>query len=1208
MAPSKSYHLLYELEVANLDEVLTVEEWASFGSQQMRLDLIAGSQRTSYLTYGASGELFRYKRFECQRLEANDSSFKEFEILSKLFLGFPLVEAANGERVNPTSGQPPAATLAYGLGPLWLRASQASTSVQLRGPNEQESWGLDSEVFEVKLRQDLRADQLEFELRFYFVKTSLERASFIDSLDWVVKLAPAKGKAEQQQEEIEARAKVLHVDWSAFDQSVFKLPVAHGCQRAPRFDQHLELSSGLVLLHMGVPNQVSLEVSTGRPLDSSGKWASRRYSVSLARSARVRSRDDFESFITSLVQERQQTSGKLAKSKQVWWMARESAQEALVYSFDELSGECKVKYREPSELIELKFPSEQDDQEAGGGGGGQLSLSLGAQELTRLFSSTEDYHLIDEGELLGTSGGPSESRKDLFRDRLYEKRVQSFTLRSQINGAPTVAWRGPVSLVKRISSHARHLSQLERAKVVSAKTNSGSANRTGAQQQQLMVLADDYRTTLVIYFFSPADQQQQQQSQLIMKATLDLVANHEIDYAYMHQQLDVSSCYATGEQNNNNNREIRVRYPLEWPQAASRQLAGKRQQLVGQTYVNLFEQPESFLSPLEVARMQVSLDNLYLYLQMTLVDLPLSHLFERRKGVRLAASEAEGPSVLEATSPSALRCGQFCEHYNCFRFAYDSSELLCQLELLGGDGRRLGAQVVPKATSELYEFVERNRTRLSLMDNFVRSHYGPQKLMEILDQFTLSELEAGGEQQAGLYNPLKLALIVPSVAPESALNSTGVTQLDSGAPGQQTNRLLLVPSSIERQFDPIKLANNYQQQQQQQQATSIRPDYVILAPDRKLNGDFGRTLRAANYEQCAQLCALSNCRSFSHCQHDESCQLSDAHLEAYLMGYSKATPLQLGCKLYSLDSMSQFELWAARAPRPPATGSKLDSSKLRPNVAVASKSARDCSSACLDEQKFVCQAFYWCPSAGSLPTGCFMSEQHVDSMQRSEASEQLIGSSESSSPRLASKAVCEFYSRSYLTKFTKILGKKFSPTTSINNNNNQQTGQQATGETLDGLSLDTCARRCLESNCLAFSVGPAKLGGLGLQQTCLLIGKQFSQENLLPQAEWTTFVLARSVSSTSQGGEPGGSAKQAQDMESGAIDLLLSMGDRSSSSGGGGGAGQRATSGGWLAKMGSFLAGLALGSCFILLYDEAYSRAWFERLAAAFGQFGARRE
>jgi len=840
-----------------------------------------------------------------------------------------------------------------------------------------------------------------------------------------------------------------------------------------------------------------------------------------------------ESYYASEVQERSEKTGRLRKEKQIWWQPSESSTQALVYTIDQSSGKCEIGHKSPNQLIEFKFPAGSEGEE-------EFSMSLSAKRLAELLAEEKNYHLIDEGELF-------DARREIFRNKFYEYRVHEFEIITS-NGSIR---KEPVSLVKQISSRPYLLDRMDK-------------DRAQVSPKNRVTLENNYHTVLTIFFFS------QDYKHINYKLSLDVVGNFGIDLDYLHSLLDVTECYPTERK-----REITAKYPLESTNLMETCRVNQRY-LRNYLYANLFFDHDSLLSPLQIAKLETSVDAFNLKTRMTVLDIPVSHGFEMKRDRTFETISMY--NALQVIASSAEKCSEHCEHRNCFRFAYEPAKRICLIDL-----GSLGARELIRSGSELYTFVHRDGQDPQNSDKstneLVRPHYNAESIIELF-----------------LHTSLDSTVSLPDKRDPSRVSG----YLDIPVRSNYTDYLLR-PTSIDHdlssmnEFERENSADNDDNLIFGKKTGSFLLEYSPAKEGKSIKSEVAVSFNFANYDDCEQMCTEMDCRTFSFCESTEVCMISHSELGS-IGKHLKDEPLSSKCAIYKLNDLSKFESYGEVV-----TSTKDLKAKSHSRVAIT---ANECSTVCMQEKKFACQGFYFCQNA----RGCYLTDEHSGKLvwsphspigfNANQRSKDNKGTTDSKDAR--SQTVCEYYSRSYIAQFDKYFGKKIDP--------GQQDGHLSSKSSLFSASSEECAKRCVENQeegCLAFHVCPST-ETKHIKQTCMMFhGEKLEEKGadtkgsktsgslkcrLVKEPKCTTFIM---------------SAKSRFNPHK----LKLIAGDSSKSSAkpdveatpgsgelGFGSFRVGAPSARWFAGALSFISGLLVGCLLVLSWNEVYARGYIGRV------------
>lgn len=905
----------------------------------------------------------------------------------------------------------PNSARAIGLGPLWLRASADATNDKLLSKKTADNKNHKFLHYYTgyQLNFQFSKDEVPYSLRFYFKQ---DHQSFVDAIEW---LDPASKKTEPK---VEARATVIWVELSELAESVFELPVGYGCRRKPDLEKIPDVGDGLELLHQGGPNQAVLEVTISKPISKLlHNWDSNKYTVRILRGQLKLNGSKNNSYYISQIQEIDPITSRMRRTKRVWSF-QESTKEAIVYTIDIENKKCQVTHENVDDSIKFVFPGQQNELNP-------MALSL--QTISNLFNSNEGYHYIKESKISDSS-----RTKDVY----FEKRLAKFQIKS-INKEGGLVFDGPVSIVKKLST----VSFIPESKQI-----------PGFQAFQF-----SFHTKVTLFFYS------NDLTEILYKAVIDLVDRQEVDVSYMHKQMDVSLCYSEEDQ-----EDIVIKYPLETAQLG-KQLAAI-QDLVEEYYcLNLFTTTP--LQPIQVANVGLNYDNFFIYIKMTLIDLPLTHFFQIQRGVRLV-KDLDKAYILEKIASNAERCASSCELHHCFRFSFDKDTFRCALQVHPNVG-----DIQHSEFSELYTMETPWEKYTS---DGLRSHLKPQQIVELLNELITNEV--GDEVNQDIVSLWKDEDNVPLTLRIDGDIMPGFTIGDPPF-------IILRPSSIESDMDSInemvkvetKVHNSNGSETYlhlSAHSSHFQIEYSLLLENRQYlikeltNLPGADQIEALSYEDCARSCENNNCKSFSYCHSDRSCSLTNLHktnlIEDIVRHYT-------GCNVFVLDYLSKFE------------GLGLVTKPMSVQKVIKQLSLADCALSCMEEEDFNCQGFYHL-NEGQIE--CLLINKHI---------EQSDNKPSFTFTKSTDKQSYRFYSRSNLAQFSEYIGKTLEvPKTDIESL-----------EIIEGFGAEFCAQVCIEQSCLAFNIClESNDGAINLKQVCQLVKREVRKSYLVAHNKCTTFVLS----------------------------------------------------------------------------------------------------
>lgn len=898
------------------------------------------------------------------------------------------------------------ATIVYGLGALWLEALAEADKVE---PFERGSIR-NYDIYNVKLRDSPRRDSssFEFALRFYFKKGF----PFVDSIEWISAKSMGGKKALAQ-----VRAKVIQMPApdeghpplaATIAPEIFDIPVGYGCVRSPTYDHPFEVNFGPTLLHGGAPNKALLEVSLSYPRDSSHhSWQTSRYSVSVMRSS-MRLNQLVRSYYASLVQFRDPSSGKLRRQRTIWshFSAEDSSASASASASPDGADSLAVVYNINPDSGECR------------------ASHVSSAERSRLV-------LLDTGTLSADNRdrvGPIKITLDLLQWLFNE--WDNFHL---IHEKPS-----ELSLILKQASYELRLNELRLGPANNGTQPLWPGPVSIVKEVSLMgqyvaypfnindiKLFESYHTKVTILFFSD------NLAQVEYKMSLDLFENPTIDVNNMLRQIDISSCIpATAA----NEREIVVKYPIEDEESRS-SLMSMQDVLSTLFCLNLFTSTP--IEPTSVSNFAIDFDQFNMFIRFHLLDIPLWQSFTMKRGLSLSRERSVG--FREKMSGSLESCAEACEQHGCSRFAYSEPTKRCQLELVDHD--TAATTIVENKDFSLFEApqLKIQRPWSDLDPSGGRKHLRPGELVEILRQFVdysegqLEDTSRGANESANIPLTIKIesSLVTGNSVPPQFVAMRPISihsSLDDAI-----NEILRVapPAGSGSAEDELVFVAD---------RSKLRADYSILLEERDFDkceqhDEFGPV---SSYAECAANCDDLNCRSFAYCESNKKCSLSRWHNSTLLERNSKHA---FTCTISVLDDLTKFEPFGP-ANLPSKTSSEIDG-----------KSERDCAHFCLDDHN--CQGFYFCAAARGegRASKCYLQREHIHDVN-------FAGLEPVAAHQLAtggSRRPCHYFARSYLAQFDQFVGKSLLVVSEDN-------------LAAEFAGPDACARKCIESSCVAFDV------------------------------------------------------------------------------------------------------------------------------------------
>lgn len=630
------------------------------------MDIISGELRTTFLTHGKSDEIFLYRPYTCKQIDANHGDLK---LVKRLFLGYPIGVAGKSQ-------------LVYGVGPLWLQANRIKSNITVSeggDPHRAHSYLGDLQQYKIDLLGE------SFQLRFYFLPWPYQ---FVDTIEW----------AETEKDVVKAKVKVTFTGLSPDEEHVFKLPAGYGCIRKDESSKPL-ISTGLVILHDGNPNQANFVITASTPVDGKGHdWRSHRYTVDALKgpsSLGTKGHPKKPLFVT-LTQQKDAETSRMMRTKKVWWAPGES-NFFNIYNIYENSERCIVEFSNSTLHIDLNFPSV--DQRGISNSSQKITVEL----LSRWFSDTSSYHLIDSGKQ-NEDGG--------YKDLILERRYDNISL---IQGSKPVS----ISVVKKLNAYSRYLQPGE---------------------EKTMTLINDYQSSITIFFFTP------RYDRLLRKVVIDMNSDHDVDYSYLMDMANVGSCFDSDQQKN-----LVINYPVESLEIFEN-LLEKKKYIRSQLHLSILSYQIPVL-PIQVADLQIDLNLFSMQVRLSLIDVPLTQTYKRQVGFGLQSEKQDTSRFLNMLASSAEKCASHCAYYDCYHFSYDTVTQVCCLGLEEGTKNN----IKPGSNSNtMFSFVKDSRFLFKKLPHHLSSDVIKDLLRHIIASYNRKQLD-GSE-------PLILKMHKPGLA------------------------------------------------------------------------------------------------------------------------------------------------------------------------------------------------------------------------------------------------------------------------------------------------------------------------------------------------------------------------------------------------------------------------------------------------------------
>lgn len=820
-----------------------MEEWASFETNQHRLDLISDNGRTTYLTNCKTGEIFVYRHYSCSLLK-NDAS--ELKTISELFGGGYRIAEENrdGELSKP-------AVVAYGLGPMWLKVqSQANSSaVQL-------AQTLDYEVYRVEKRKEDKSDS-QYRLTFYFRKGF----KFLDSVEWDSGAISRPLKSVI----VQVRAKTIQMPGNELiGGEIFDIPAGYGCVRSPNFDHPFRVDLGLEFLHSGAPNKALLEVTLSQPSDSTHhSWQTSRYSLSLMRGS-MQLNHIVRSYYESLVQYRDPLSGQLKRQRKVWSDSSQSQAAAILYTFDSDSGECRASHAPSAERLRLDFAISTNSR---GSRDQPAPVRVSLDLLDWLFNNWDGFHLISEK--------PSESLPRVLKEATYELRLDQ--LRLDPKSEPI--WPGPVSIVKEVLL----LAQFDHQPFGNSNSNSNDIKQLTS-----------YHTKVTIFFYAD------DLTKVQYKIALNLLENPIIDVLHMQRLLDISDCIA-----DERSEHILVRYPIDQEEMRSSLIAAQNN-LLELFCVNLFDSTPIDPLSVNNFEISFDQFDMFIKFKLLDVPLWQSFQMKQGLSLDWGASLYEKPSgSLESCSLACehYSCLRFaynpvskrCQLEIGLEQSLTTRKISKDFALFEAPRLQLHSAWTELDPSEGEKHL-RPHELFEILRQFVSYSSDTAADQGDIDERRYMDYEI----------PLTIKIEQPPLSKERSLQQEFIElrPVSIHSSLDDMNEILNIspaPAPADKQQTGagglVFVADR----------SKLRAEYSILLEDRDYDRrpEGSEEFGASSYDECASDCDDLNCRSFSFCETTKKCVVSHRmHNSSELQRNSKHA---FTCTISVLDYLSKFE-------------------------------------------------------------------------------------------------------------------------------------------------------------------------------------------------------------------------------------------------------------------------------------------------------------
>lgn len=896
-----------------------LEEWTTVAKRLFRLDLIdsySGTRRT-LLSNKYTNENFYYKPFECSLVSNFDTAY--FPDLADKF-------RSNFDLLVPT-----------GVGSLWLQSSDVDASYLVSSYDDSSKVTVktSSRVLRnyIQYKVPISGNGYPYRLDFFF----RPGGESLESLALVHILKPA---SDGKPAKVIMRIKILEIE--TFKESIdllsdfeglFDLPVGYGCQRGEFYDRSFAVPVNRFMPNF-VPHVLQLDIVSTQPIDSShdtDKWKNHEVSVRIVtgrlKSDNLLSNDyiiletqDFalkSQSASTISIDGIKEAATLRRRKRVWDLgvngltSKDSEKRAKFFEIDERTRQClNFGENKLSESASIEFGiSSKENRNASSSSSSnndtqaKMILTLNTELIDTLFTSTQDYHLIRE------------NRPQTYphkRETVYERRVNKFQFKDS-NG--DVVWSGPVSFIRKHSTRSSDVM---------------------------------HQTSSTMYFYS------NDLTKLVGKVHMFVIERRTISEAYLHREIeDIGKiCFSkmlsseTDEKLNwlyketsdyDGSLDFVLSYPIESKDMAEKlsMINSIDEILYKEFIVTMFAASKDRLNFLQLSDIDIDFGPEMIKISAQISEMPSLLNYWQDYGQKFSESKTN-LLFSEKNIFNDELCAKSCLYYNCFMFSYCSNTKTCDIlmtkvENFSNNPKRGGIVMTFEPDSSCSVF--RPRTNLDNLNN-IKSFIKPNELIQNLQQTILS---SKGEDEN---NVLKLELLHISTKQEEVKINLTPLFITSGNFSSEDLENLFGEENGKKALD-----NN-----------QVKAEYKIVFENRKfkdtlkVSQDFPLQLaQHTSYNDCKLLCSEIDCRSFSHCKIESTCRVSMLHKTKLIIDSSEEEDL---CVISSRDYSSKFK----------QTLNDKHISKLR-NVSktLIAGSENDCAIDCMEEEKFKCKSFYYCP-------------------------------------------------------------------------------------------------------------------------------------------------------------------------------------------------------------------------------------------------------
>lgn len=915
------------------------------------MDLVTNEERKTYLIYGDTGEIFRYQPFSCVTLKDHSD---DLGVLAKMFRKFNLNQ--NNKNFQDT--------FIFGLGPLWMLSDTSPTKQYLKAkekPTKTRPDLYNYHRFTVSIDQDSSdKESFPFDLNFYFSvndkavekskSESNQNIGPIEMFEWI----------DDDNRNV-ARAKVVYLDTSIDDKllsSLFSIPEGYGCIRN-NLDQKLGKSSNFMPIGFRPSHQMSIEVSASIPSKETTQWTTHTATVKFIRGSLGAGDTKYQIMET---QERDDDVEPplIKRVKKIWEYL--SLNHNILYVIDEETNECTFSkvFNDNDAAVEFASTSNTFPTE----------IKLDLDTLNDLFiTNDDDYHLI----------------KDLIQpdnhSRVYvhERPIQKFT-------AGSIS--GPASIV-RTSVHA----------ILNDGSNSSPPDSSDSFQGR------QYKNSAVIFIYTS------DRRRLLSKLTFRLFDHRLVDSVILHKQLNIKNCLDESK-----SQYATIKYPLESPKISSL-IAMKTNFIYNQFLTRMLN--VMHLQPTNLNKIVINFDNYYIYIRMLILDTPSKLLTYTEIASKIidinfmekSQQELTGVDVKRHVSGSADKCADICDAYQCRAFSYCNNRKCIIYSK--------SSNTVDDTLSSLYK--EDPKCRIYVDEyNLVKHDNKPHHVIERIREIIKNVVESTAknvDDLAVVSDQYEMASRVDYLSIYVPINKLDEENIDG------MELVSLTPVAIETDLididdyfkdlkhndNQLSLSDGPISTQHWLQDKLVHAEYTLELEAQRFElpiVDVRNQYSQANhitYEDCSILCQSNNCLSFSYCEADQSCVISNLHNMEIVETEARKDP---HCNIFIRDYLSKFEK-IPRVKRP-----------YKSKWNLKANSPRECAMNCMDSKTRNCLSFEFCSSPDENNANCYLHSFHGKSM----TTEYDINSEANykSDKAKSARPACDRYSSEFSTEIIQI--------------------------------------------------------------------------------------------------------------------------------------------------------------------------------------------